>query len=61
MPFGDNNPNSVNWPVIPIQFSKQYYALMQVSYSVNKQHGVARVSGRRIRIGCHPYLSQAFR
>ena len=31
MPFGDNNPSSANWPVIPIQFSKQYYAMMQVS------------------------------
>lgn len=31
MPFGDNNPKSVNWPVIPIQFSKQYFAMMQVS------------------------------
>ncbi|KAL3153750.1 hypothetical protein ABBQ32_013341 [Trebouxia sp. C0010 RCD-2024] len=31
MPFADNNPNSRNWPVIPIQFSKQYYAMMQYS------------------------------
>ena len=33
MPFEDNNPNSVNWPVIPIQFSKQYYAMMQVGHN----------------------------
>lgn len=38
MPFADNNPNSGNWPVIPIQFSKQYYAMMQVSLKIlNKQ------------------------
>lgn len=48
MPFGDNNPNSPNWPVIPIQFSKQYYAMMQVSHmNLNKQHAVARVSCSR--------------
>lgn len=41
MPFGDNNPRSVNWPVIPLQFSKQYFAMMQVSHlNLTPQNGV---------------------
>ncbi len=29
MPFGDYGPQDVPWPNIPIQISKQYYAMMQ--------------------------------
>lgn len=31
MPFGDYGPQDVPWPNIPIQISKQYYAMMQYS------------------------------
>ena len=34
MPFGDYGPQDIPWPVIPIQISKQYYAMMQVSFFV---------------------------
>lgn len=44
MPFGDNNPKGVNWPVIPIQFSKQYFAMMQVRRS-NLTQLVETISG----------------
>ncbi len=30
MPFGDNSPQDVPWPNVPIRFSKQYYTMMQV-------------------------------
>lgn len=30
MPFGDNSPQDVPWPDVPIRFSKQYYTMMQV-------------------------------
>ncbi len=32
MPFGDKSPQDVPWPNVPIQFSKQYYTMMQVLY-----------------------------
>ncbi|DBA75930.1 hypothetical protein WJX79_010130 [Trebouxia sp. C0005] len=31
MPFGDNSPQDVPWPNVPIRFSKQYYTMMQYS------------------------------
>ena len=31
MPFSDNNPSDVPWPNVPIRYSKQYYAMLQVS------------------------------
>ena len=34
MPFGDYGPQDIPWPVIPIQISKQYYAMMQASFFV---------------------------
>ena len=29
MPFGDYGPQDVPWPDVPIQISKQYYAMLQ--------------------------------
>ena len=31
MPFSDYRPGNGPWPEVPIRFSKQYYAMMQVS------------------------------
>ena len=33
MPFGDFGPQDVPWPNVPIQISKQYYAMMQACSS----------------------------
>jgi len=32
MPFGDYGPQDIPWPNIPIQVSKQYYAMMQACF-----------------------------
>ena len=34
MPFGNYSPQDVPWPDIPIQISKQYYAMMQASLRI---------------------------
>ncbi len=35
MPFGDNSPQDVPWPNVPIRFSKQYYTMMQVQATLD--------------------------
>jgi hypothetical protein len=49
MPFGDNSPQDVPWPNVPIRFSKQYYTMMQVQRPVRLPRPVEQQSFAYLR------------